>query len=151
MIAKPIAPFWAKGSGPNRLAKWGDARGNPNALHSLHFGKCAGTKVAGIIAQIKRSVGKRAVVKHRLEMFLSRLPAQARNFFSIREPVGVIRQGHFDNDLDRFLTAAGYDHLRGRIKLSRDATKAHANDYSGTLPLSKKAKNNLRVRYAQDI
>lgn len=67
------------------------------------------------------------------------------NLFEGRPPVWIIRQEHFDQDLDRFLRRAN---LEGTVSIKTG--RAHANNYDETPPLSEKAKLNLRRWYAQD-
>ncbi|MFV0383918.1 hypothetical protein [Paracoccus sp. (in: a-proteobacteria)] len=73
------------------------------------------------------------------------------SFLYVREPVWIIRQEHFADDLGNFLKAAGFGHLTNRVTITGDTTRAHASDYSATPPLSDKARENLGVWYAQDI
>lgn len=74
--------------------------------------------------------------------------ATTGDFFTIRPPLWILRQEHFEQDFETFLARAG---IAIKPILRQDAVGAHRNDYTQTLPLSEKAKENLRRWYAQDF
>ncbi|MEL7444654.1 MAG: sulfotransferase family 2 domain-containing protein [Pseudomonadota bacterium] len=69
------------------------------------------------------------------------------DIFSVRPPVWVIRQEHFDEDIERFYQRAG---IGTRPELKRDPKGSHANDYSDVPDLSERALSNLKRWYSQD-
>lgn len=69
-------------------------------------------------------------------------------FLEVRPPVAIIRQEHFEPDLRLFLDRIGFD---GVVEVSSGDKAAHANDYSGTPPLSERALGNLTAWYRQDV
>lgn len=70
------------------------------------------------------------------------------NFLTVRPPVWIIRQKHFDTDVQDFARRAGLDVT---FALSDAPERAHRNDYSDIPPLSDKAVENLRRWYVQDF
>ena len=69
-------------------------------------------------------------------------------FLKIREPVGIIRQEHFTQDMGALARKLGFDIAAGEDPADK---AAHRNDYSGAPPLSDKARRNLRDWYRQDF
>lgn len=74
--------------------------------------------------------------------------ALAGDIFSVRPPVWVIRQEHFESDFAILMAKLGVDFTP---EPRRDAVSAHSNDYSDIPPLSESSKEKLRQWYAQDI
>lgn len=74
--------------------------------------------------------------------------ALAGDIFTVRPPIWVIRQEHFDSDFDTFLSRAG---VSFRPSLKKGEKGSHANNYSDTPELSGKARENLRKWYSQDF
>jgi len=70
------------------------------------------------------------------------------DIFTVRPPVWVLRQEHFDADLTVLLHRLGIDFVP---EARHDATGAHANDYSGIPPITEQGIENLRRWYAQDF
>lgn len=70
------------------------------------------------------------------------------DIFTVRPPVWVLRQKHFDADFAVLLGRLGIDFAP---EARRDATGAHANDYSGIPPITERGIENLRRWYAQDL
>ncbi|WP_200181338.1 sulfotransferase family 2 domain-containing protein [Ectothiorhodospira mobilis] len=73
------------------------------------------------------------------------------SFLFVRPPVWIIRQEYFEGDLREFLYRAGFSGFSDALKIEKDSVGSHVNDYRGVPPLSKKAEQNLRYWYAQDI
>lgn len=69
----------------------------------------------------------------------------------VRPPVWIVRQDRFDDDFRRFLRRAGLGHLHEHLVVEHDPVRRHANDYSDAPPLSAKAREKLRIWYAQDL
>lgn len=67
--------------------------------------------------------------------------------FSIRPPIWIVRQEHFERDLRELLRRIGFD---GPVEISNDDHRAHRNSYENTPDLSAPAVENLRRWYAQD-
>jgi hypothetical protein len=74
--------------------------------------------------------------------------ALSGDIFTVRPPVWVLRQEHFDADLAVLLDRLGVDFTP---EMRRDATGAHANCYDGLPPLTERGIENLRRWYAQDL
>lgn len=73
--------------------------------------------------------------------------AKTGDIFTVRPPIWVLRQEQFEQDFATFLARAGITVIP---KLRVDPVGAHGNNYSSSLPLSEKAKSNLRRWYSQD-
>lgn len=70
------------------------------------------------------------------------------HFLEVRPPIWILRQEHFDDDLDVFAKKLGLDHA----PLERaDSYRAKISSYEDVPPLSKKAIANLERWYAADI
>jgi hypothetical protein len=69
------------------------------------------------------------------------------NFFEVRPPLMIIRQEHLEKDLGMLMKRLDLDQPP---QLTSDPKLAHSNDYTGTPPLSEKAKANLAAWYRQD-
>jgi hypothetical protein len=69
-------------------------------------------------------------------------------FLEVREPIWIIRQERFHEDMERLAREIGVNFAQTR---KTDANTAHRNDYSGIPPLSDKARRNLRDWYRQDF
>lgn len=69
------------------------------------------------------------------------------HLFTARPPIWIVRQEHFERDLQEFLRRIGFD---GPIEVSKDDHRAHRNSYEDTPDLSERAIANLRRWYAQD-
>lgn len=74
--------------------------------------------------------------------------ALAGDIFTVRPPVWVLRQEHFEADLAILLDRLGIEFIP---EVRRDAVGAHANEYSGIPPLTERGIENLRRWYAQDV
>jgi len=70
------------------------------------------------------------------------------DIFTVRPPVWVLRQEHFDADFAVLLQRLGIDFIP---EARRDAKGAHANDYAGIPPITERGVENLRRWYAQDL
>jgi len=73
------------------------------------------------------------------------------NFLSIHPPIWIIRQEQLHSDMNVFLHRIGIKEEKVPLELEKNHVKAHKNDYTFTVNLSEKAKNNLRIWYAQDF
>lgn len=73
------------------------------------------------------------------------------NFLQLTPPVWIIRQEHFDADLEVFLRRAGYDVALEDLVSRPDPKASNRNDYSDIPPISEKGVDNLRRWYAQDF
>jgi len=71
----------------------------------------------------------------------------AGDIFAVHPPVWIVRQEHFGEDFDAFLSRA---RIGFRPELRRDSVGSHSNDYANVPPLSDEAKDKLRRWYAQD-
>jgi hypothetical protein len=68
--------------------------------------------------------------------------------FEIREPIAIIRQEFFKQDIEWFCSVIGLDFS---VSISDNHIVVHANEYAGCPPLSEKALRNLRDWYRQDF
>lgn len=68
-------------------------------------------------------------------------------FFEINQPVHIIRQEHFEEDLAVFNDKIGHV---SPTSVENDPIVSHKNDYSDIPVLSEKAINNLKKWYVQD-
>jgi hypothetical protein len=73
------------------------------------------------------------------------------NFLRTRPPIWIVRQEAFEADMRTFLARAGLGVDAEAIDFVGDAVSAHRGDYAGIPPLSERARENLRVWYAQDL
>lgn len=69
-------------------------------------------------------------------------------FLSSRPPLTIIRQEHFDRDIDMLFRKL---RLTTPPLIETDPVKTHKNDYTGLKPLSEQAKRRLRIWYARDF
>lgn len=72
-------------------------------------------------------------------------------FLELSPPLWIIRQEHFLEDFDRFLTKSGIDIRIEDLNVENDTASAHRFNYAGIPPLSEKAIENLRQWYVQDF
>lgn len=72
-------------------------------------------------------------------------------FLEVRPPIHIIRQSNFSEDFHKFLYFAGLEEYSSAVRIISGNEGSHANDYSDTLPLSEKAKENLMRWYSQDL
>lgn len=68
-------------------------------------------------------------------------------FLTSRPPLAIIRQEHFDQDIEVLYRRLGIAHPP---QVAAEDVTAHRNDYANTPPLSEKAVANLRRWYGQD-
>lgn len=96
MWSKKIPALADKVAQPNIIL---ETRNNPkrNAkdIHFLHIGKCAGSQIAQIARQVNRISDTRKIIKHRHDVFLRNINAQAYYFFSIRDPMSRFKSGFY--------------------------------------------------------
>lgn len=68
-------------------------------------------------------------------------------FFKLRPPMAILRQEELANDLTDLLRRLG---VSSAISLADDPVRSHRNPYHDAPELSDKARNNLRIWFAQD-
>lgn len=68
---------------------------NPDDIHFLHIGKCAGSQIAQIARQVNRVPDGRKIIKHRHDVFLRNINKKADYFFSIRHPISRFKSGFY--------------------------------------------------------
>ena len=72
-------------------------------------------------------------------------------FLELTPPLWIIRQEHFLEDFERFLTEIDIGIRIENLKVAPDAASAHRFNYDSISPLSEKAIENLRRWYVQDF
>jgi len=68
---------------------------NPNNIHFLHIGKCAGTQINHLIEQINDASSIGRVIEHKHDFFLKNLKGKKRYFFSLRDPISRFKSGFY--------------------------------------------------------
>jgi hypothetical protein len=66
-----------------------------NLIHFLHIGKCAGTSIKLFISSVNEKNGAVTIISHGHSIALSDLPATARYFFPIRDPITRFYSGFY--------------------------------------------------------
>ncbi len=73
----------------------------------------------------------------------------SRAFLELNPPITIIRQEHFESDMQRFLRLVGIDQSIKNF-ITNDPVKAHRNSYDEVPDLSDLAMSNLADWYIQD-
>lgn len=78
-----------------RFAVVANRERHKTAVHFLHIGKCAGSQIKHVSAQVNAIAGRRCVVAHQHSTTLHRLHPDARYFFAIRDPITRFVSGFY--------------------------------------------------------
>ena len=99
-------------------------------VHFLHIGKCAGTQIGHAIGKLNERRAKMVVKKNEHDTYLRDIPASARYFFSIRDPIARFRSGFYSRQR-KGQPRYYYEWTSGEAQAFADF--AHANDLAEAL------------------